>query len=335
MGDNPLPFCISGRDRLMKFKSKLGIGLILLAVALIISSVWAANTLNYMSPGGSTWVVGGALNFTGVNAAGGSANPIDYTGTLGIMDAVGTDVFQLFDINLTNANHTGGTVEVMNIANIVGDAQATENAINIGSGWDTGITSASPITVSSALTSASTITTSGNGAIVANKCTVVEGGISPIHQTTVTFTMTAANDIDVADGGKTAGVKFYDMPEGRILLLGATINASVVTNNVYNANPNDAYYVSIGSADGTQAADADLTGTEQDIIPKTTLDTVGSTTLTLPFKAALAASAHFDGTTTAMDLYFNVAVPDAANTGATTHAVTGTLTITWINLGDY
>jgi hypothetical protein len=173
----------------------------------------------------------------------------------------------------------------------------------------------------------------GTGATVAAKGSAADGW--GIHQTTVTFAMTGANDIDVADGDKTTGVKVYDFPAGRILILGATINALVTTNNAFNANPNDVYYVGVGTADGTQAADADLTNTEQDIIPKTTLDSVGNTDLDLDWHAALAASAQFDGTSTAVDLYVNVAVPAASNSKASTHAVTGTMTVTWINLGDY
>jgi len=91
----------------------------------------------------------GAMGMTLKNAAGGSANPFDYTATLGIMD--NSDDFTLFDVNITNADHTGSsnTVQVLDIAAITGDAHATETAIKIGSGWDAGLTTASPITCSS------------------------------------------------------------------------------------------------------------------------------------------------------------------------------------------
>jgi hypothetical protein len=52
-------------------------------------------------------------------------------------------------------------------------------------------------------------------------------------------------------------------------------------------------------------------------------------------KAALAASAQFDGTSSALDLYVNAAVLNASTTKAVTIAITGTLTLFWINLGDY
>ena len=163
--------------------------------------------------------------------------------------------------------------------------------------------------------------------------------LSGVRQTTLTFTLTGANDIDVEDGGKTKGTLIWTAPEGVILVYSAVINASVVTNNVYNTSTNDVYYVGVGTADGTKAADADLTGTEQNIIAKTTLDTVSSTTLTLPWTGYMGTLAYannvFDGHTTPVKLYMNVAVPDASNTGATTHAVTGTLTIVYSVVGDY
>ncbi|HDI59423.1 MAG TPA: hypothetical protein ENF48_03540 [Desulfobacteraceae bacterium] len=160
-----------------------------------------------------------------------------------------------------------------------------------------------------------------------------------VRAATLTLTLTGDNDIDVADGGKTTGVKIFDFPEGRILILGATADLSITANDVWNDDTDDIYYVSVGTADGTQAADADLTSTEQDIIAKTTIDTDSGDTLTSAITGGMGTLAYannvFDGTTTATALYFNVAVPDASNTDASTHAVTGTLTVTYVNLGDY
>ena len=76
----------------------------------------------------------GAQLLTVTNPAGGSANPWDYTATLGAMN--GNDDFTLFDVNITNADHSGvgNTVQVMDIAAITGDAHATETAIK-DRGW--------------------------------------------------------------------------------------------------------------------------------------------------------------------------------------------------------
>ena len=170
------------------------------------------------------------------------------------------------------------------------------------------------------------------GAIVAAKCTAVEYQ-GTTQKTILTFTLTGDNDLDLPDGHHGTGIKVFDMPEGRILILGATINASVTTSDNYNASSNDVFVVSMGTVLG--ADDNSLTGTEVDIIPSTELDTVGGTSLTLAWGEALAASAQFDGTTTPVDLYVNAAIANTSNDGANTYAITGTVTITWVNLGDY
>lgn len=176
-------------------------------------------------------------------------------------------------------------------------------------------------------------TSAGVGAIVADKCTAVEYGDGAIHQTVLTLTLTGAHDLDLADGDHGTGIKIYDMPEGRVYILGVTIDASVAHNGAFNASANDVFNVSAGTVVG--ADDNDLTGTEVDLIPKTTLDTESGATSPLDFETALAAAAVFDGTTSAKEVYINVACTDASNSGATTYAITGTMTITWINLGDY
>ncbi len=105
----------------------------------------------------SNLAIWGNLTLTATNAAGGSANPIDYTATAGIMN--GSDDLTVIDINLTNADHTstGNTVQALDIAAITGDANATETAINVGTGWDSGLTNASPSTFSGAVTESSTV----------------------------------------------------------------------------------------------------------------------------------------------------------------------------------
>jgi hypothetical protein len=82
---------------------------------------------------------------TKVNAAGGSANVLTLSGTLGIMD--GSDTFRGIYLNYTNADHTGSGNSVIGIqiANITNDAQASETGIQVGSGWEEGIASYSPI----------------------------------------------------------------------------------------------------------------------------------------------------------------------------------------------
>lgn len=67
------------------------------------------------------------------------------------VDTTGTNTHNALTIDLGIGNATGGTNVVvgLQVDGISGDAQVTETAVNIGSGWDSGITCASPVTFSS------------------------------------------------------------------------------------------------------------------------------------------------------------------------------------------
>jgi len=84
-------------------------------------------------------------------------------------------------------------------------------------------------------------------------------------------------------------------------------------------------------------ANATLATTEQNLIPVTTF--LSSATINVAptlVPGALAASAQFDGTTTAIDAFLNMSVPLATDIDADASvAANGTITISWINLGDY
>lgn len=143
----------------------------------------------YLAGSGSTLSAAGALSvnsdltvdgnliMTKVNAASGSANPFDWTGTAGIMN--GTDDLTIVDINLTNANHGGvnNTIQGIDIGNITGDADATEDAIKIGTGWDSGLWVDSPVDVGGGFAPAATgCTLSTAGAIQCNDLAAFGGG---------------------------------------------------------------------------------------------------------------------------------------------------------------
>lgn len=174
-------------------------------------------------------------------------------------------------------------------------------------------------------------TASGVGAKNGATVSVVEKGEGTIHQTVLTLTATPVTVANTT-GASFGGVKLYDFPEGRILLLGATANLSFSWAGEDIAADGSGDF-SLGS---TITADATLDGTDVDMLP--------SSAMLDPFVAgvgtgtgALAASAQFDGTATAKDLNLNIIIDDAdVSDGASdVVSVTGTVTITWINLGDY
>jgi len=85
------------------------------------------------------------------------------------------------------------------------------------------------------------------------------------------------------------------------------------------------------------ASNVSLTSTMVDLMPSTaftsstTVDVAGSAV-----GAALVASAHFDGTTTAKDMFINTAYATTTDVdGDGTQTLSGTIIVTWINLGDY
>lgn len=175
------------------------------------------------------------------------------------------------------------------------------------------------------------LTTTGVGAKNGATVTVVEKGEGTIHQSILTL---ASTPVTVANttGASFGGVKLYDFPEGRILILGVTANLSFVWTDEDIAADGSGDF-SLGT---TITADATLDGTDVDLLP--------SSAMLDPFVlgvgtgvGALAASAQFDGTATAVDANLNIIIDDADVSDAASDIVlvSGTVTMTWINLGDY
>lgn len=171
----------------------------------------------------------------------------------------------------------------------------------------------------------------GNGAKNGATVTATEYGNGVIHKTVLALAATPITITrNAGDSSGQGNVKIYDWPEGRILVLGNT--ASLTLTFGANMAATGSGDISMGT---TGTTDTTLDGTDVDLLPSTGLTdplvaSVGSAS------GALAASAQFDGTSTAKDMYLNV-ICDAGDvtTGNSSCTVTGTVTCTWINLGDY
>ena len=168
------------------------------------------------------------------------------------------------------------------------------------------------------------VTTSGIGA-VANGVTATEYGDGVMHKTVLSLA-----EIPVVVVGATGvgfgGVKLYDFPEGRVLVLGVTVDSLIVTvgTGLDAADGGDWSFGTVISANAT------LDGTAVDLAPKTSADPINGAN-----SVALAASAQFDGTTTAKDLTFSLIVDDGDIAGTVENTIAGAVTVTWMNLGDY
>ncbi len=140
----------------------------------------------------------------------------------------------------------------------------------------------------------------------------------------------------VVNGTEYQGTKIYDFAQGRILMLGVTATLQQKTTSALASTLNAS---SVGAiALGTVTASATtLSATMVDLLPSTAF--TSSATINVAgtaVSAALGASAHFDGTTTAKDVYLNTAYATTTDVdGNATQTISGTVVMTWIDLGDY
>lgn len=174
----------------------------------------------------------------------------------------------------------------------------------------------------------------GNGSTVA----VSEQGNGVVHKTVLTLTATPLTSVSVTTGNGVGGFKVYDFPEGRILVLGCMSDISLAVAAAKQADFTDNTPegdIGIGSllpanadALGTDATDDDY-GTATAF----TMAAFAAANVKIPSEASL----QFDGTTTAKELIVNLLVDAADIDDDTTTEVeaTGTITIHWINLGDF
>jgi len=140
----------------------------------------------------------------------------------------------------------------------------------------------------------------------------------------------------VTNGTEYQGTKIYDFPAGRINILGVTATLQQKTTSAIASTLNSGATGAIALGTAT-ASNVSLTSTMVDLLPSTAF--ASSTTINVAgtaVSAALAASAQFDGTSTAKDVYLNTAYATTAEVdGNATQTISGTIVVTWLNLGDY
>ena len=166
-------------------------------------------------------------------------------------------------------------------------------------------------------------------------------GLTALHKQTggavvqTKFTLTDVAQA-VVNGTEFQGTKLYDFPEGRILVLGvtATIAEKTTSDPATTLNASVTGALALGTA---TAASTTLSTTAADLLPSTAFTTSATQNVAgTAVSAALAASAQFDGTSTAKSLFINTAYATTTDVDANaTQTLTGTITVTWVFLGDY
>lgn len=203
------------------------------------------------------------------------------------------------------------------------------NVISTGS-----VTSTGAIASSSTLTGTDVNVTAD--AAAAGTGVVATSEQLQVRTLTLTLTSVAVALTDEAGVIAYGGLKIVDFPAGLICILGAVMDLDV-TKSSAGVNTNWDGDVSLGSA--AAGNDADLTGTEADIIAKTsTPQAVAGVTTANAKSTATECPVYLDGTGTAADVYLNFLVDDADHDVGGTACnllVTGTIKITYVNLGDY
>lgn len=172
------------------------------------------------------------------------------------------------------------------------------------------------------------------GAKNGSTVTVQEYGNGVLNRTAFTFTATPITMADSTQGG---GVKIYDFPAGRILIMGATGSIAVTTKSTLASTLNTGVTCNWGIGSVVQSS-ATVATTEQNFLNVTaftasaTINVAGATSN----GSGIAVLTSLDGTATAIDAYLNLAVAGATDIdGDATVTVTGTANLFWINLGDY
>lgn len=301
----------------------------------------AASVAGATGNGGAVTIEGGA---SGADAGAGGA--ADVTGGLGTGSGNGGAI--------TLYAGTGGITGTGGALNLTAGASAgiggTAGAASLDAGCATGGTGAA-VTIGAhyatnvalgrsgqnVTVSGNIITTVGNGAKNGGTVTAVENGDGVLHKTVLTCASTPIGSIgDEAGQGQYGGVKVYDFPEGLILTLGCVIDGAVTL-----ASP------AVDTWDGDIGLGVEAVTDHQDAANKIGQILQSTATSTAVSKVATVDAIQIatlltesgarwrDGTATALDLYLNLLIDDdVAHDNTITGTFTGTITFTWINLGD-
>lgn len=217
------------------------------------------------------------------------------------------------DVTVTVSKVVGGTSYTL-FSKLV----PTGNILRVTSAGVELVSTSTPANVGTAAGAGVSASEQGNGIVQRTVLSLVEMPVTVGNTTGVSF----------------GGTKFYDFPAGRILILGVTVaNVSFDLTDAGNATPIAGTHGGDFSIGTTAPSDGTLTNADVDLLPSTSIDPISGGVA----GAALAASAQFDGTTAAVDAYFNILIDDAdVGDGASdVLLVNATITIHWILLGDY
>lgn len=140
----------------------------------------------------------------------------------------------------------------------------------------------------------------------------------------------------IVNGTEYQSTLLYTFPEGRINVLGvtATLRQKTTSALASTLNASSTGAISLGTA---AASATTLATTMVDLLPSTAFTSSATVNVAgTAVSAALAAAAQFDGTSAAKAMYLNTAYATTADVdGDATQTISGTIVLTFVDLGDY
>lgn len=226
-------------------------------------------------------------------------------------------------------NALGGGTAVIGLAQITNALATGTYPIGTSASVPAAVINSGNIAIAQITNALATGTYSARGSVTSG--TTSSETISELCNTVLTV---GYSGLKINAAGLTTNKLLYTFPEGRIGVQGVVVRMVLTNTTNFNASANDVYSWSLGGAgNGDATADAG----EVTFLAAQTLDTVDGSVIAFTNKAAIAAPFQVDGTTTPAPLWFHIFLPDASDPATITNyfGCTGTVTITWSNLGDY
>ena len=159
-----------------------------------------------------------------------------------------------------------------------------------------------------------------------------------VNKTILDLGSTPLSVASITTGSGVGGVKIYDFPQGRILVLGTMADVILTIDAADQADFTDATPegdLGIGSVSPANADALGTDATDDDFSTATAfvMANYNDPSIQMPSEASL----QFDGTSTALDMYVTALVDAADIDDGVTSTVylSGKIICHWINLGDF
>jgi hypothetical protein len=175
------------------------------------------------------------------------------------------------------------------------------------------------------------LTVSGGGTVEADGVTAVERAYGPYRQTVLTCVDTPIDMLDEAGVGQYGSAHLYTFPEGVILFQGAVLEGDFTgPASFINTFAGDFALGVSAVVDKTTG----LVGGTNDLCASTPIGPAVAKVAAMSAVEITAGAMSADGTTTPAEAHLNFIVDDNAAHAAGEATFNGTITLTWMYLGD-